>query len=180
MPSKFLSGETTNKYDHVARGDVVDTMYAITNEFETTKKDIQNIKSEINDNKREAYQRYSDLRATVEHSFQLQDSKISAFKNGIQQIMFEWIPIVLTLMLSPFGSFINYFLKAYIIELEYTTSIQNNDTPYLRIRWIGHYISYEKYSFQRDRRRFKAQLKNCNMSKRDIIRNTLMQYMKQI
>lgn len=180
MPSKFLSGESTNKYDRVTRVDAIDTVYAITNEFEKAKKDIQDIKNDINDNKRKEYQRYSDLKALVERSFQQQDGKINVFKNGIQQMMFEWIPIALTLMLSPFGSFINYFLKAYTIELEYATSIQNNDTPYLRITWIGHYISYDKHSFQHDRRRFKEQLKNCNMSKRDIIRNTLMRYMKQL
>lgn len=179
MPSRFASGETTNKYDHVLKAEAVNEMYAISDGFSEVKKDIQNIKNTIVDITEEFNRKYSDLNSNALTAFDRVNYRISDLANTYSQMIYEFLPIVLTFMLSSFGRFINYFHRSYYLSLEYQTRIRNNDTPCICIHHTNDSIIMDKDDFRRACRAFKKNMKECGTSKHDIIRNTVEFYMSR-
>lgn len=179
MPSRFASGETTNKYDHVLKAEAVNEMYAISDGFSEVKKDIQNIKNVIADNTEEFNRKYSYLSSNILSAFDKVDRRFSTLANICSQMIYEFLPIILIFMLSSLGRFINYFHRSYYLSLEYRTQIRNNDTPYICIHRTDDSIIMDKDDFRKTCRVFKKSMKDCGTSKHDIIRNTVELYISR-
>lgn len=176
MPSKFISGNETVKYDRQVDVDVLNSVEEIRQQTDLLRGDINSVKEYTNHSLTQIDSKIDNLESKTLDAVSKLHAENSKLADGYTSLVYNWLPIILRFMLSPIGMIINSFLRSYYLQLEYRDTICRNDTPYIRIQSTMN-NPLDRKMFKKKHMKFKYDVKACTESKQNIIRNTVMFYM---